>query len=736
MGITSSPIVKSIHVRNFRSLENAVVSDCSGFNAFIGQNNAGKSGILRAIQTGLDHLADGSVVKPWAASRHADEFTDKEVGRSIQIGLEMGISEEVRNELISDLTVFAPQLSRSVESLKEESSVSFIFRFVQQERQRYQYVESISFGGIACNDNGLVLQGERLIYVPSIASFELHEVQTRLAVRQKKVRDWTVLRDSDAQRYFRDKTSNGMPGRFYLERSVADASPAFIREAVALVESTENVESFKRDVGLKISTLAQEIEELSDADLTNSINAYSGDVKKIPEYVAKLMSRCGAVEVLNLKESKQPIGKSEAEQLLKLKVRRGGPEQLRVVQQTVKALLGVDIDAFQSEDPANAAEMDINDFLVEANGAGVREALRLILDVELKKPKLLLLEEPEVHLHPGLEHAVHRYLQEKSEDIQIFFTTHSTNFIDTVSSQNIYLVKRNHQNRTVCERVGDGEAPIKIAPELGLRLSTVFMFERLVFVEGPSDEAVLRQIAQTLNLDLARTGVAFVHMGGIANFTHYAAEATLDLLSQRRVRMWFVVDRDERDDDEVKAMLARLGDRAKLHVLGRREIENYLFDENAISSLAAAKIAGSGRTSANTVDSAAIKDFVQSSLKSWMDEAIRLRVEKRMLAPIYLRGRRMQGDIDQRLASAIASLQTRSEQLKAVSDDISRDITQKWDAQRALEMLPGTLMLEQCFAHFGLQFDKAGGDSAALAVRLQSSGIKDDLKNLLREIAG
>jgi putative ATP-dependent endonuclease of OLD family len=86
--------------------------------------------------------------------------------------------------------------------------------------------------------------------------------------------------------------------------------------------------------------------------------------------------------------------------------------------------------------------MDIDRFLVDANGAGVREALRLILDLELKKPQLLLLEEPEAHLHPGLEHAVYSYLRERSQTVQMIVTTHSTNFVDSVSFQNIYLVSR------------------------------------------------------------------------------------------------------------------------------------------------------------------------------------------------------------------------------------------------------------------------------------------------------
>src|SRR5262249_43945987 len=147
---------------------------------------------------------------------------------------------------------------------------------------------------------------------------------------------------------------------------------------------------------------------------------------------------------------------------------------------------------------------------------------------------------------------------------------------------NVYLVSRNETGTTKCDSLAVGDAAFKLPAELGLRLSTVFMFDHLVFVEGPSDEAIIRALSALDNNEIIKGNVGFVHMGGARNFAHYAAEHTLDLLSRRQIELTFVLDRDEAEDAEVTRMADRLGNRASLHTLQKRELENYLLDAEAI----------------------------------------------------------------------------------------------------------------------------------------------------------
>ncbi len=377
--------------------------------------------------------------------------------------------------------------------------------------------------------------------------------------------------------------------------------------------------------------------------------------------------------------------------------------------------------------------MDVDDFLVEANGAGIREALRVILDIELKQPQLVLIEEPEVHLHPGLSRVIARYLRKKASDVQLFITTHSTDFVDSVSFKNVYLVSRNKGGKTACELVGGDEVIARIPAELGLRLSTLFMFDRLVFVEGASDEAVLRELARQLDIDLARCNLGFVHMGGVRNFAHFAAEATLDVFTRRRIGLWFVADRDERDDAEVVRMMDRLGGRARLVVLRRRELENYLLDEAAIAEFVKEKQRLANLQSSR-VDVESVRQVPQKEVDGLKEEVIRLRLERKMLGPVFLHTRELAGPIETRLDKGLQELTARLEKLAEERRAVEEATETEWQ-ENAFNCVPGSTLLAKVAERFGVAFSKDRGDSERLARLLPVESINKELRDLLEDMS-
>ncbi len=52
--------LESVVIHNFRSIEDAKLMNCNGFNMLIGKNNSGKSNILSAINVFFTCVKDGN----------------------------------------------------------------------------------------------------------------------------------------------------------------------------------------------------------------------------------------------------------------------------------------------------------------------------------------------------------------------------------------------------------------------------------------------------------------------------------------------------------------------------------------------------------------------------------------------------------------------------------------------------------------------------------------------------
>jgi hypothetical protein len=490
-----------------------------------------------------------------------------------------------------------------------------------------------------------------------------------------------------------------------------------------------------------IATTQEQAKAATEQTLQNRITTFAGYEVSVPRYIGNLLTRLSEFKVLYLKERRIPIGKEEADRLLSLKIRRGGPEVLSNIQETVTALLGVKVDAFSGSDgDKQTVEMDVDNFLVEANGSGIREALRLILDVELEHPRVLLVEEPEIHLHPALESGMMRYLKRISSNLQVFISTHSTNFLDTADMRNVYLVSKTRA--TTVQHVNFDEAAAVLPRELGMRLSSFFMFDRLVFLEGPSDETIIREWASTLGTNLSQANVGFISIGGARNFAHFASESTLSFLTKRQVSMWFLIDRDEKEEPEILKLRAILGHNATLHVLVKREIENYLLCPRAIAEMITLKTETSedGQKQPTEQEIAALLGKSADELKTVTTNKRAVRLLCRPIFPsrnIDLAALEP-NCINEKIISELDRTISELQQTKATTENVYSQQIQHidgiWNDQK-LAITPGALLLDKVFQAYGVRFrkDKDGGILASL---MKENEIDPEIRRLIQDIAG
>lgn len=726
-------MIRSLQIRGFRSIENSGLDQCGGLNVLIGKNNAGKSNVLSAIELVVLHLKQGRVAGSWPTARPTAEFTDRDQTKPLRIGMEFDLPPDINEGLRTRLTKEAPHLDRSIEQIKAVGTIAFILAGAVDDSEGYLFIEQMSVGRLNTKGEDIATEGIRLLSVTRQVALELH--RNLMAARAFRS-DIQILEELLSSRrppleYILQQPKDRRA--LVLQQYAPRMKPETSRQLGQRVANATSFEEIESSITQTIAEAREKVEALERRETEGTISAFAGEAKTPPVYAEWLMEQFGKIPFMHIKERKQEIGREEAETLLRLKVRRGGPDRLDTIQQTIKSLLGVRVDAFEAEAiGSRGAEMDVDDFLIEANGAGIREALRIILDLELKNPRIVLIEEPEVHLHPGLSRVVAGYLQQRSQGVQMFVTTHSTDFVDLASFQNVFLVSRDHNSRTICQPVIPEEGASKIPAELGLRLSTVFMFDKLIFVEGPSDESVFRVFAKATDVDLTKANVGFVYMNGVRNFAYFAAESTLDLLSRRRIQMWFVTDRDESTDAEVLRMTDRLAGRARLTVLEKRELENYLLNSTAITSFITDKQKSAGSSSPKP-DVDTVARALTEEADALKGEVIRLRLEKRLLMPVFLQTRTAAGAIPDRIRNAVEALNQRLEHIEQERAAITADVESSWHAD-ALSVVPGSAVLEKVARRFGVGFSKDKGDSEKLALQLSPDAIPSELKLLLREI--
>jgi putative ATP-dependent endonuclease of the OLD family len=146
----------------------------------------------------------------------------------------------------------------------------------------------------------------------------------------------------------------------------------------------------------------------------------------------------------------------------------------------------------------------------------------LLLGSEEDGLPLLLIEEPEAHLHPQRQLRLMQFLQEQvgierpdKQKIQIIVTTHSPNLASAIKLDNLVLVQAGK-----AFSLADGETALSgsdyrfLERFLDVTKANLFFARGVVIVEGDGENILLPALARLIGRDFGAHGVSIVNVGG------------------------------------------------------------------------------------------------------------------------------------------------------------------------------------------------------------------------------
>lgn len=249
-------------------------------------------------------------------------------------------------------------------------------------------------------------------------------------------------------------------------------------------------------------------------------------------------------------------------------------------------------------------------------GTGISQVLAILFVVLTSDtPRTILIDEPQSFLHPGATRKLLEILKTFPLH-QYFISTHSSDIISITQPQTITLLRYEAgQTQASVMKADDAQHLRQTLDELGVRLSDVFGMDRVLWVEGSTEELSFPIILEALKRRAqAQAGgqaseQAGERMAALEPWSQtglalriLAVQHTGDLDSQRAQLVFdlyrrlsggnnllppaigFVFDREGKSQSKIDDIQRQA--QGKVHFLARPMYESYLLHPEAIASVA------------------------------------------------------------------------------------------------------------------------------------------------------
>jgi predicted ATPase len=255
----------------------------------------------------------------------------------------------------------------------------------------------------------------------------------------------------------------------------------------------------------------------------------------------------------------------------------------------------MDIIAFDEtrdlEIRAPLREQDYSLDVVSA-GSGLNQILQLASIIAWRKPGIVLLDEPDAHLHSSVQAQLLDFLTELVDEfkLQVVLATHSKDLIGRAPLETIVPVDRTRSklgplasiDHLLLEYQRQGTVS-------NVDLALLYQTKRCVFVEGPTDARLLPRLAERLRvpLFLGRDQLVLFEFSGVDKLKLLPELVKLfERLVGAKLR-WGAIRDSDANIPEIKGRHEQVAQELGIpvfHQWGRYGIENYLIEPFLIAA--------------------------------------------------------------------------------------------------------------------------------------------------------
>jgi putative ATP-dependent endonuclease of OLD family len=208
------------------------------------------------------------------------------------------------------------------------------------------------------------------------------------------------------------------------------------------------------------------------------------------------------------------------------------------------------------------------DFSLSATemGGGMQNAIVLAVlrafEETRRQGAIILIEEPEMFLHPQMQRSLYSVIERLGETNQVIYTTHSPHFVSVPDYRNVAIVRKNPELGTYVaqSKLEATDARLeKLRQSIDSERSELFFAKRVLVVEGDTEKLVIPAFAGREGIDLDASGGTVVEAGGKRALIDFA-----ELATSFGIPTGIVYDReskeiaDKREEAEYNARLDRM----------------------------------------------------------------------------------------------------------------------------------------------------------------------------------